>query len=163
MWHCRHSWEFGGRDPPILGWGSWNLREILLYAIMYRNMRWEHFFPKWWLSRNIKICCILDIKFRDEKVNPVLRSSVCWTFRTHDPQFSSSEPRPLSFQNQLTLGNKHSFKYHMSQGALQNRCIHASTNIHTHTYTDKSIRTTCTCTLTWRAHTIMYNDDFIGH
>ena len=35
--------------------GTWDLREILVYLIMYRNVRWEDF-PKWVLIRNKKIC-----------------------------------------------------------------------------------------------------------
>ena len=35
--------------------GSWGFRETMLYHIMHRNMRWEHF-PKWSLFKNRKIC-----------------------------------------------------------------------------------------------------------
>jgi len=49
--HRRQSWVVGGRDPQILGWMGRGLHEILLYPIMYRNMRLKHF-PKWWLIKN---------------------------------------------------------------------------------------------------------------
>jgi len=38
--------EYGGCDPRFCDWRPWGLHEILLYLIMYRNMRWKHF-PKW--------------------------------------------------------------------------------------------------------------------
>jgi len=41
--------DWGGREPKIWNdgsWGSWDLHEIFLYHIMYRNIRWEHF-KKW--------------------------------------------------------------------------------------------------------------------
>jgi len=54
--HRRQSWEVWWVTAPyILRLVSWCVHEILLYPIMYRNLRWEHF-PKWWLSRNREIC-----------------------------------------------------------------------------------------------------------
>jgi len=46
--HRRQSWELGVATHGLWGGESWGLHEILLYYIMYRNMRWKHF-PRWWL------------------------------------------------------------------------------------------------------------------
>lgn len=81
--------------PHILGWGrgeSWALHEIL-YPMVYRNLRWKHF-PKWQLLRNRKIFCTLIKNSSDDSFNPVLRVSICWTFRTHNPTHPEFKPKP---------------------------------------------------------------------
>ena len=97
--HRRQSWEAatsrfwdGGRV------GSKGLHEILLYSIVYRNMRWEHF-PKWWPFGNRKIC--VNKNFADDTLNYVLRASVCWNFRTYElPVFKPGLTGP-HFSNQI--------------------------------------------------------------
>jgi len=44
------------------------------------------------------ICVKLNINSGDDTLNPALRASVCWTFRTHDPQFSNPDPQPPAFR-----------------------------------------------------------------
>jgi len=36
-----------------------------------------------------------------DTLNPELCAVVCWTFRTYDPQFTSPDPRPSPFSNQI--------------------------------------------------------------
>jgi len=38
----------------------------------------------------------------DDTLTHVLRASICWTYRTHDPPFSNSATRPSRFQIRLT-------------------------------------------------------------
>ena len=55
------------------------------FSEIYRNMRWVHF-RKWWLFRN---------RNNFVYINAMLRASVFWTFRTHDPLvFKPGPPSP---------------------------------------------------------------------
>jgi len=44
--------------------------------------------------------CVLNKNSGDDTLNPVLCASVCWTFRTRDPQFSTWTHDP-QFSNQI--------------------------------------------------------------
>ena len=70
--------------------------EILLYPIVYRNFIWEHF-PMWWLSGTREIC-VYTTNSGDDTLNPVLRASVCWTFRIQDPSFQTRTHDPPVFK-----------------------------------------------------------------
>jgi len=37
----------------------------------------------------------------DDTLNPVLRASVCWTFRPHDPPVFKTRPTTPQFSNQI--------------------------------------------------------------
>ena len=65
----------------------WNI--IVFYIVQKNEMR---------TYQKQKDLCILNKNFEDDTLNPVLRASFCWTFRTHAPQFWNPDPRPPDFK-----------------------------------------------------------------